>query len=448
MEDIRWVVIAYVLTYASLMLIFGKLGDLVGYTPHLPARAAGERRGLHRLLAGADLRPGAARPHLQGVGIALTLSCGPALATSLFDETRAHRVLGVYAGVIAIGSALGPLVGGVLVERWGWSAVFWFRVPMVLAALALSARAARCEARLVRRLRCRRGGHARHLDERAAAAFAVPGPVSAFAAPGGLAGWSRASPSRLSTSAQDAPPRADHQAVAFRDIDFAVMNGVSVAVNLAAFSVLLLVPYYLVRVAGLDAAVGGAVLALGAVGTIIGAWLGPAAPARARVGQVTLAGIAISVGGFGTVSTWTPTQGRPQWGCRCWLPGRRRGLFQVAYTDLVVATLPLDDRGVAGSLTMVTRTLRRGRRRHRPVGGLPPLRGRGPRVRRPVPRRPSSPASDDLPRVAAGLAVCLALSLSRAAPLARPGQRDANETAIPVAIPARSARTRDALPMP
>src|SRR4029453_13706581 len=137
-EDIRWVVIAYVLTYASLMLIFGKLGDLLGYRHifqlGLLVSAAG--------FAACALAPTYGLLLLgrvaQGIGIALTLSCGPALATSLFEERERTRVLGTYAATAAGGPALGPLVGGLLVERWGWSAVYWFRVPLVLIALELS----------------------------------------------------------------------------------------------------------------------------------------------------------------------------------------------------------------------------------------------------------------------------------------------------------------------
>ena len=135
MQDIRWVVIAYVLTYASLMLVFGRLGDLLGYRRifqlGLLVSAAG--------FAACSLAP--TYPllllgrMLQGVGIALTLSCAPALAISLFEENERTRVLGVYAAITAAGSALGPLVGGFLVERWDWQAVFWFRAPLVLRRL-------------------------------------------------------------------------------------------------------------------------------------------------------------------------------------------------------------------------------------------------------------------------------------------------------------------------
>src|SRR5262245_32987409 len=133
-QDIRGVVIAYVLTHSSLLLICGKLGDLLGYRRIF-------RVGL--LVSAAAFIACSLAPTfgalllgriLQGVGIALTLSCAPALATSLYREDQRTRVLGIYAAITAAGAALGPVIGGLLVARWGWAAVFWARAPLVLAA--------------------------------------------------------------------------------------------------------------------------------------------------------------------------------------------------------------------------------------------------------------------------------------------------------------------------
>jgi predicted MFS family arabinose efflux permease len=143
----------------------------------------------------------------------------------------------------------------------------------------------------------------------------------------------------------------------FRNLDFAVMNAASIAVHLAAFSVLLLVPYYLVRIAGLDVAVGGIVLAIGAGGMVVGSWLAGRLAARTKVGRLALAGVALGIAGLWGVSEWTPATGLAVMSLSLLVQGVGVGLFQVAYADLVVATLPIEDRGVAGSLIMVTRTL-------------------------------------------------------------------------------------------
>src|SRR5262245_37221267 len=138
LEDIRWVVVAYVLTYASLMLAFGRLGDLVGYRPIFQVGLAVSALGLFTCSIAPHYTALLLGRALQGVGAALTLSCGPALVTSLLPESERARALAFYAGVIAVGGALGPILGGVLVARWDWPGVFWFRVPVALLALAAS----------------------------------------------------------------------------------------------------------------------------------------------------------------------------------------------------------------------------------------------------------------------------------------------------------------------
>jgi MFS family permease len=356
-EDIRWVVIAYVLTYASLMLIFGKLGDLLGYRHifqlGLLASAAG--------FAACALAPSYGLLLLgrvaQGIGIALTLSCAPALATSLFEERERTRVLGTYAAIAAAGSALGPLVGGLLVERWDWNAVFWFRAPLVLAALALSGLLPSAP----------RHGSARGFDALGAALLVgwMCALLLAFSAPVTILG--SAARLRLGLLAfvgflaflirESRHPEPIIRPSLFRDIDLAVMTAASIAVYFATFSVLLLVPYYLLGAVGLDVATGGLVLAIGAAGMVVGSWLAGRLAAHTGVGKLALAGIVLCIAGLLAVSTWTPTTGRLSMALSLLLQGLGVGLFQVAYTDLVTATLPLRDRGVAGSLAMVTRTM-------------------------------------------------------------------------------------------
>ena len=129
-EMIQWVVICYVLTHASLMLAFGRLGDVFGYGRVF-------RAGL--LWNGAAFLFCAAAPSfgwllfcrfLQGIGAALILSCAPALVTGLFPEDRRSRALAMFTMMHALGSAGGPLLGGLLIDFWGWPSVFWFRSPI------------------------------------------------------------------------------------------------------------------------------------------------------------------------------------------------------------------------------------------------------------------------------------------------------------------------------
>src|SRR5215470_4979608 len=138
-EMIQWVVICYVLTYSSLMLAFGRAGDIWSH---------GRMFRIGLLWSGVAFPLCATASSygwllfcrfLQGIGASLIVSCAPALVTGLFPEHRRSRAVGIFTLMYAIGSAAGPLLGGMLVQLWGWPAVFWFRAPLALIAVLFSA---------------------------------------------------------------------------------------------------------------------------------------------------------------------------------------------------------------------------------------------------------------------------------------------------------------------
>lgn len=356
-EDIRWVVIAYVLTYSSLMLVFGKLGDVIGHrrifvsglvvcTAGFSACAFAPSYGW--LLLGRVL---------QGVGIALTLSCGPALATSLADESERTRMLAIYASITAIGAALGPLAGGFLVDRFGWSVVFWARIPLVVTGLLLSPALPAT----------REKGSMRGFDAAGAALLLawMSSMLLAFAAHSTALG-PKLQIALAATAAvaflafirrERRHPSPIIRPALFGDSRFLAMNLVSIGMNCAAFSILLLVPFWLTRTAALDGGTAGIMLSLAAVGTVAGASLAGRIVRRVGGSALVLAGLSLSVVGLGTISLWTAETAIEPMAAAMLVQGLGVGLFQVSYTDLVVATLPPEERGVAGSLTMVTRTI-------------------------------------------------------------------------------------------
>src|SRR6185437_10394447 len=128
--DIQWVVISYVLTYASLLVALGRIGDTIGHA--LVFRIGLVWSIVSLLLVGWSPSFGAMLLFrcLQGIGAALVLSCGAALVTFLRGEERRSHALGIYTMMLSIGSMLGPLLGGALTAAWGWPAVFWFRAPI------------------------------------------------------------------------------------------------------------------------------------------------------------------------------------------------------------------------------------------------------------------------------------------------------------------------------
>jgi EmrB/QacA subfamily drug resistance transporter len=355
---IQWVVIAYVLTHGSLMLAMGRIGDIVGH-----ARVF--RLGLAwSVLAYAACALAPTYPWLlaarvmQGVGAALVISCGAALATSLYPESQRGRILGWYALCFAAGSVIGPAFAGLLVDRFGWPVVFWFRIPIALLALLLlrdlpapprtAARepfdapgALLLTATLVALLLGI--NQARHLGTGEAQAIGLLALAGA-----GLAGFlwrARRAPR---------PLIALHH---FRSAEFSLASLGNVLVNLAAFSVLLFVPYYLARIAGLPSGLAGFVLASGPLGTMLASPLAGWLLARMPPRPLTWAGMGMVAAGLFLVGRWSGAE--PVWWlvATLFLTGAGLGLQTVAYTDLVTGAMPRADRGVAGSLAMMTRTL-------------------------------------------------------------------------------------------
>lgn len=358
LQDVRWVVIFYVLTYSSLLLIFGKLGDLIGYRLVFQAGLAASAAGFAACSLAGSFEALLVGRMLQGIGIALVLSCAPALAMSLYAEADRARVLGTYASITALGTALGPVVGGLLVARFDWGAVFWARMPLVAIALAMSWLIPADPSRE----RSTRGLDPIGSVQLVIALSTILLSLSIGAGAGSVA-------LRLSLAIFGGLTlvgflrRQSQRAVPiirprlFRDVGFSLMNVASVAVNFAAFSVMLIGPFYLIRVSQLDTVTAGLVLALAAFGAILGASIaarmisGLGGPWTATVGMV------LSTAGLAAIACWSAETRITAMVLPLLLQGLGLGLFQVAYTDVVTATLPIEDRGVAGSLTMLTRTI-------------------------------------------------------------------------------------------
>jgi MFS family permease len=351
---IQWIVISYVLTQTSLMLSFGRIGDMLGYR-----RVFLWGTGISTLaFIGCALSPSyavliAARV-VQGIGAGLILSCGPALATSLFPEAMRTQVLARYMMMFGIGSALGPSVFGLLVERFGWSAVFSFRAPVAAAAFVLAWSLPRPSR-----------GEAEKFD-------AAGGVLLALALSCMLLALNRLRSSGLETAVfavlavggfglfyrqERRAPRPIIDFSLFHSADFAVINVSNTLINLSAFSIMLLAPFYLARIPGLSLPAAGLVLAASPIGIIIAAPMAGRLARDYRPRLIALVGTALSGAGLFGISLSGEAPDIAVLVLSMVVQGVGIGLFQVAYFDIVTATIPLRNRGVAGALGMATRSI-------------------------------------------------------------------------------------------
>jgi EmrB/QacA subfamily drug resistance transporter len=133
---LQWVIDAYVLVLAGLLLLCGSIGDRYGRKRTMTV-------GLVMFgfaAAGAALADSTgmliAMRGLQGVGAALVLPATLSIIVSVFPRHERAKAIAVWTAVGGLGIALGPVAGGSLIDTADWSAAFWLFIPLVVAALA------------------------------------------------------------------------------------------------------------------------------------------------------------------------------------------------------------------------------------------------------------------------------------------------------------------------
>jgi EmrB/QacA subfamily drug resistance transporter len=140
-SSLQWVPNAYLLTIAALVVTGGRLGDIFGrrrlFEIGLALFAAGSVVGA---LAGTIETLVAGRI-IQGIGAASLLPLSLALVSDAFPEREQARAMGIWAAVSSLALALGPLVGGLVVEV-DWRLLFWVNLPIAAAGIAIVAAAA------------------------------------------------------------------------------------------------------------------------------------------------------------------------------------------------------------------------------------------------------------------------------------------------------------------
>ncbi len=136
--DLQWVIDAYALTLAALLLTGGSLADLYGRRLiFVTGLAVFTLASVACGLAGTPDQLSLARA-AQGIGGGFMFATSLALLASSFQGAERGTAFGVWGAVTGASVAVGPLAGGVLTEAFGWESIFFVNVPIGIAAIALA----------------------------------------------------------------------------------------------------------------------------------------------------------------------------------------------------------------------------------------------------------------------------------------------------------------------
>lgn len=137
---VQWVPTVYLLSICCLILLYGRLGDMIGYKRvflyglaafTITSILCGSSQSIWMLIAFRGL---------QGLAASMIMAVGYAIVTAAFPPTERGKVMGIYAVGIAVALGLGPTLGGVIAEHLSWRYVFFINIPIGIAALIWGSR--------------------------------------------------------------------------------------------------------------------------------------------------------------------------------------------------------------------------------------------------------------------------------------------------------------------
>lgn len=357
--SIQWVVIGYVLTHASLLLGCGRLADIWGYgrllTCGLLASAVA--------FVGCGLAPTFAwllvARVAQGVAAAFVFGSAPALVTLAVPPEERGRALGIFQMSAAVGFAVGPLIGGILIDGFGWRAVYLFRVfPALLLAWVAAVKLPPFQPQ--------------HEGQR----FDLFGALTLAASIAGLL----LAVNRSRTMGWTSPPMvilvllSSACFVAFvvtetrvrtpvvnlrllRRSAFVIANLLTVIANCARFAIGLLAPYYVIDVLQYPATIGGGLMLVAAMMTTLASPV--AGKLSDRFGTAGLSSLGLAVEGVGLwmVSRLNAQADYLSVTVGLGVVGLGLGVFQAPNMSYVMGAIPRNQQGVAGSINHMMRTL-------------------------------------------------------------------------------------------
>ncbi|MFI9004482.1 MFS transporter [Streptomyces sp. NPDC053541] len=358
-RGLEWIVDAYTLVLASLLISFGALADRFGRRRIFQCGLV--LFGAASLLCALAPTAGAlvAARALQGVGASMLSPVGLAIVVNAMPDPKERaQAIGVWASVFGLSMAAGPVTGGALLAGLDWRALFWVNAPVVAAALLLSALfVPESGERRTRRLDLP-GQLLLTVVLAAVVGLLIEGPRIGWTSPAALAGYAGAAAATAAfvrVESRRPEPLVDPRL--FRRPVFSGAVVGAVAVFVALNTTLLLNTLYLQHTRGwtpLAAGVASLPLALGAL--VCAPWSGRMVGRAGPRLPLLLAGGFLTAGGLCLVRLSPHTSVLLLLTAYA-LIGIGFGFANAPITNTAVSALPPDRAGVAGAITSTARQL-------------------------------------------------------------------------------------------
>jgi EmrB/QacA subfamily drug resistance transporter len=309
-SEAQWVANAYMLMLGALLLVGGAAGDRFGrrrmFVIGTVVFAAASVACAWAPTAAALI---AARA-VQGVGGALLVPGSLAIISATFPESERGRAIGTWAGASALTTALGPVIGGWLVDTWSWRIIFLINVPIAVIAVALA---------IWRMPESREGSRDVTIDWLGGALAVVGlGTLTYGLTLGSDSGWIRVAMLGIAVVTlslflwREARARNPMMPLElFRSKTFSGANAITLLLYFALGGALFFVPFNLIRIQGYSAALAGAAfLPFSLIMGVLSRWSGGLIE---RYGARTLLTIGPAIVAVGFLLLAMPTIGGSYW---------------------------------------------------------------------------------------------------------------------------------------
>ncbi|HEX5014492.1 MAG TPA: MFS transporter [Candidatus Limnocylindrales bacterium] len=357
-SQLQWMVDAYVLVFAGLLLVAGALSDRYGRRPALLSGLAifGVGSVASAFVTTADQLILARA--FMGIGAALTMPATLSIITNVFPDHERPKAIAVWSAVSAIGIVIGPILGGWLVESFAWSSIFLVNVPVVLVGIA-AVLAIVPESKADRTPGLDPVGAALSVGGLVALVYGIiEVPSQGWTDPlivGALAAAAILLTAFVAWERRVAEPMLDIRL--FRNMRF---TAASLSVTLVMFSlmgVLFFLTQYMQGVLGLSAFDTGVRFIPLAIGIILSAPLGPLLTRIAGAKVATAAGLVVTAGSLLLLSTVDVSSSDLLIQAVLAIAGFGMGLAMTPATDAIMGALPKAQAGVGSAVNDTTREI-------------------------------------------------------------------------------------------